>query len=325
MLFKHQHLLTELRRTGRHATAEILSVTTLGSAGGFRALWAADDDLSAQWLDVRLKLRVVPPSQVDLPFEVTVLTRVHTLKLQGGKVPVWYDPSDHSRVVVDYEEDLRNHQKYRAEADKAGAESDRLRHRYDQRPGLAWTPVAGVLLPITIALGPGRGRVTTGGALGNLLPTPAETAVAAVRAHAAELLPHLAADWFDRHDLLVEQPHGNLPDGAGPAHAAGTAVAVALALVSMFSGRIMRPEVAATGALGPTDDLLPVTGVADRIVGARRWYATRLVLPAANEADADQVAAKKREGLELTFAATLPDAVRAALAKHPVKGYTPPA
>ncbi|GAA1961631.1 S16 family serine protease [Kitasatospora viridis] len=324
MLFKHQHLLHELRRTGVQATADILSVTTLGGGGSLRALWASDEDLSSRWLDVRLKLRVVPPNTMNLPFEATVLTRVHTLKLQGGKVLVWYDPTDTSRLVVDYEADLERHQHFQAEADHYRAESEMLSHRYEQRPGLAWTPVAGRLLPVQAALGPGHGRILTGGPLGELLAAPAQAAVAAVRDRAGELLPQLAADWFARHDLRFDQPYGNLPDGAGPADAAGTTVAAALALVSLLSGRIVRTETAVTGALGPDGALVAVAGLKRAAAGAGRGHATRLLLPAANEADGQRLADKQRQGLDLVFAATLAEAVRSALAKHPVKGHTPP-
>ncbi|WP_035839194.1 S16 family serine protease [Kitasatospora azatica] len=325
MLFKHQHLLNELRRTGCQATAEILSVTTLGSGTNLRALWAPDEDLTSRWLDVRLKLRVVPPNPMDLPFEATVLTRAHTLKLQGGTVPVWYDPANPSRLVVDYEADLQNHQHYQEQANRYRAESELLAHRYDQRPGLAWTPVAGMLLPLQVALGPGRGQIITTGPLGALLGAPAEAAVACVRAHAADVLPQLGTDWFTRHDLRFDQPYGGLPDGAGPEHAAGTAVAAAVALVSLLTGRIVRPESAVTGALSASGELVVAANLQEAAAGAKHGHATRLVAPAANEPDSHQLTAKQRQGLELVFAATLPEAVRATLAKHPVKGYTPPA
>ncbi|MFE9424703.1 S16 family serine protease [Kitasatospora sp. NPDC006697] len=325
MLFKHQHLLNELRRTGVQATAEILSVTTLGGGSGIRALLAPDEDLGSRWLDLRLKLRVVPPNAMDLPFEATVLTRMHTLKVQGGKVPVWFDPADHSRLVVDYEADLANHQHYQAEAAYYRAESDLLSHRYDQQPGLAWTPVGGRLLPVQAALGPGHGRLLTTGPLGDLLHAPAEAAVTAVRTQAAALLPHLAADWFTRHDLRFDQPYGNLPEGAGPAEAAGTALAVAVALVSLISGRIVRPESAVTGALAPTGDLLAIADLKSAAAGAKHGHATRLITPAANEPERQHLTAKQSQGLEFVLAATLPEAVRAALARHPVKGHAVPA
>jgi ATP-dependent Lon protease len=277
-------------------------------------MWAADTDLSTGWTDCSMKLRVVPKDRAELPFEASVLTRVHTMKLQGGQVPVWYDPADHSRVVVDYEADLR-------EKMHLSADLDRLAHRYDQRLGMVWTPVADTLLPVAVMLTPGRGRVTATGALGAMLQGEAETAVAAVRAHAGQLLPLLPPDWFARHDLRIDEPYGDVPPGATAEDVAGAALAVAVAVVSLLSGRIARAEVAVTGGVAATGEVLAVSGVKTRTHATEHGYSTVLVLPAANEADA----ARKRQGLEFSLVATLPEAVRAVLGKHPLKGFVPPA
>ncbi|WP_037606976.1 S16 family serine protease [Streptacidiphilus rugosus] len=314
MFFKHKHLLNELRRDGRSATAEILSIKTVGSGSSIRAVWASDTDLSSGWTDCSMKLRVVPEDRAELPFEASVLTRVHTMKLQGGHVPVWYDPADHSRVVVDYEADLR-------EKVHLSADLDRLAHRYDQRLGMVWTPVADTLLPVAVMLTPGRGRVTATGALGVVLQHDAETAVAAVRALAGLLLPQLPADWFARHDLRIDEPYGDVPPGATAEDVAGAALAVAVAVVSLLSGRIARAEVAVTGGIAATGEVLPVTATKSRARATRKGYSTVLVLPAGNEADA----ARKEQGLEFSLVATLPEAVRATLGKHALKGFVPPA
>jgi ATP-dependent Lon protease len=266
-------------------------------------------------MDVSMKLRVVPRDRAELPFEASVLTRIHTLKLQGGHVPVWYDPADHSRVVVDYEADLR-------EKVHLGADLDRLAHRYDQRLGMAWTPVADTLLPVAVMLTPGKGRVTATGALGAMLQHDAETAVAAVRAHAAELLPQLGADWFARHDLRIDEPYGDVPPGATTEDVAGATLAVAVAVVSLLGGRIVRAEVAVTGRLDATGALLPVTALRTRAHATKKGYATTLVAPAANEADPQSQ--RTQPGLDLTFAPTLQDAVRATLGKHQLKGFVTP-
>jgi hypothetical protein len=109
MLFKHKRLLDEMRKNGRAGTAEILSMKTMARAGNLRAMWAPDEDLATNWTDCRMKLRVQPHDRAEAPFEATVLTRIHTFKFQGGTVPVWYDPDDRSRVVVDYEADVQAH------------------------------------------------------------------------------------------------------------------------------------------------------------------------------------------------------------------------
>ncbi|WP_042435762.1 S16 family serine protease [Streptacidiphilus anmyonensis] len=318
MLFKHTNQLHRLREHGRSAAAEILSVKTVGGGNHLRAMWAPDEDLTAAWMDCWMHLRVVPRNPGEPPFEATVLTRIHTLPLQGGSVPVWYDPADHAKVVVDYEADVQGKMHALAHADLLG-------HRYDQRLGMAWTPVAGELLPVAVMVQAGRGRVKASGRLGALFGATAEAAVAAVRGRAAQVLPQLAPDWFARHDVTVEEPYGDIPPHATPEDAAGAGLAIAAGLVSLLGGHLTRAEVALTGALAADGALQPVTGFHEREDAARKGYATHLVAPAGNGSDAAHAQAQQRKGLELTFAPDLESALRAALARHALKTFTPPA
>jgi hypothetical protein len=90
-----------------------------------------------------VRLRVIPEQHGEPPFEATAMTRVHTLKYLGGTVPVWYDPENTARVVVDYEADLATEMHWMADA-------ERLAHRPDQRLGLVWTPLGGDLLRVAV-------------------------------------------------------------------------------------------------------------------------------------------------------------------------------
>ena len=72
MIFTHRRLLKELRRKGGKGTGEILSLKTLGQGTGLKSLWAPDDDLSARWPDCRMRLKVTPEDQGQVPFEATV-------------------------------------------------------------------------------------------------------------------------------------------------------------------------------------------------------------------------------------------------------------
>src|SRR6185437_1923857 len=103
MLFKSKHLLKELRKSGRRATAEIISVKTVGKGSSIRALWSPDEELSSGWIDCVMRLRVIPEQPGEPPFEATAMSRVHPTTSLGGTVPVWYDPGNTARVVVDYE------------------------------------------------------------------------------------------------------------------------------------------------------------------------------------------------------------------------------
>jgi len=323
MLFQHKHLLEEMRKTGRPGTAEILSVKTVGSAGNIRAVWAPDEDLTTTWMDCRMKLRVQPQDRTEAQFEATVLTRVHTLKFQGGKVPVWYDPSDHSKVVVDYEADVQEKMQLSAQLAQDLQDGDRMVHRYDQQLALAWTPVGGVLLPIEARWNRGQGRVTATGRLGSVLTEPARAAGAYVQGNAVRLVPGTTGDWFAAHDIQIDVAPGSVPS-ATPEDGASAGLAVAAALVSMLSGRIVRPETTAIGGLASTGELIAVSGFKDKVAAAARGHAMRIVAPAGNEQGSQQMAERQRAGLEFVFVATADEAIRATLAKHPMKGFTPP-
>jgi hypothetical protein len=315
MLFKHKHLLKELRKSGRRATAEIISVKTVGEGRSIRALWAPDEDLSSGWIDCVMRLRVIPEQRGEPPFEATAITRVHPLKYLGGTVPVWYDPANTARVVVDYEADLAAEMHWMADA-------ERLAHRHDQRLGLVWTPLGSDLLPIEVLAKPGKGRVAVRGRLDKLIGDHTAAAVAYVRGRATELAPDVAPDWLTRNDLQIGAPYGDVPVSLTSQHAASVGLAIAAALVSLMSGRLVRTEAAVTGGLTAAGELLPVRGFREKAHCAKRGYAKLLVAPKTNEADMHQVSEQDRRDLRLIFAATPAEALHAALAAHPASGHS---
>jgi hypothetical protein len=331
MLFKHKHLLEELRKNGRAARGEILSMKTVGQSGSLRAAWAPDEDLSATWTDCWMKLRVVPQDRADAPFEASVYTRMHTFAFQGSHVPVWYDPADHARVAVDYEAALENANRAFAEADTLERHSDLLKHRYDQRLAMAWAPHADDLIPLDVVASPGHGRVTVTDTLQRLVADAvAHEAVAAVRASIPALSLALDAAWFDRNDLRFSQtygepsPRGGVQPAAAPDTGADLQFALAAALVSLLGGHMVRTDVALTGRLTAAGEPLAVADLGHKAAAAARGYAKRLVAPAGNEPDVHRIPEGKRKGLDFVCAATLADAMRAALAKRAVEGFIPP-
>ena len=306
MLFKHKHLLTELRKNGRRATAEIVSIKTVGEGSSLRALWAPDEDLSSGWIDCLMRLRVTPEQSGEPPFEATAMTRVHTLKYLGSTVPVWYDPRNTAKVVVDNEAALAAEMHWMADA-------ERLAHRHDQRLGLVWTPLGNDLLPIEVLAKPGKGRVAVKGRLDKLIGDHAAAAVEYVRVHGEEIEPDLNLGWLLRNDLHVAEPYGDVPADATVQNTASVGLAIAAAVVSQMSGCFVRTEVAVTGELTAAGELLPVRGFREKAHCAKRGYARLLVAPRANEPDLHQVSQQDRRDLRFTFAATPAEALRAAL------------
>jgi Lon protease (S16) C-terminal proteolytic domain len=327
MLFQHKHLLDELRNKGRKAQGEILSITTLGSAAGLKGTFAPDEDLTRVWYECRMVLRVVPEDRAEPPFEAHVLTRIHTEKFPGAHVPVWYDPADRARVVVDYEEDLARITTATVEARRLRGISDRATHRTEQRIGVAWTPVDDALVPIEVIPRPGRGRVQVTDWPVPCVHQGAEEAVDFVRAHADALLPPRDGGWdrwFAGHDLRVFQSYGPVPAAEGAADASSVRIGVALALLSALTGHLVRYEVSVAGVLAPSGELLPVASLPHVARAARQAFAQRLVASVGNERELGAVPAKVRQNLEIVFAGSLREAMRLSLAKHAAKGFRPP-
>ena len=310
MLFQHKHLLEELRKTGSPATGQILDMTTIGESGSLHSGWSSDSDLTTTWFDVRLKLRVVPRDRAEAPFEATVLTRIHTLKFQGSDVPVWYDPRDHSRVAVDYEADVQT-----AMANSARIEV--LSHRHDQQLGLAWAPVGGVLLPIEVMVADGKGQVNAVGALGGQLEATAHAVIGYVREHVAEIAPEsgIGPDWFARHDFRVDLAWGDARHGGAPLAGAETAgLAIVAALASLLTRRMVRTEVAVTGAVAPSGELLTVDGFKEKAHIAKEGHTRAFIAPEGNRRELYQIHNSERQNFDITFAPTVPVALRTALA-----------
>jgi hypothetical protein len=302
MLFKHKHLLEELREKGRHATAEIISMQTEGGGNSSRANWAPDDDLTTRWTDCKMDLRVFPSG--ESPFEVTVHTRLHTFKWKGDKVPVWYDPDNHRRVVVDYEEDVAT--QMRALNDAALSQ-----HRNDLRPGLVWTPVGRDVLPLEAIAKPGRGRLKHTGKLAAMLTEQAQAALAYLRDNATEIMPHADANWLAGIDVHLDQPYGTAPADLDAEVVAGAGLAVAVAIASLMTARSPGHGTVVTGALTPVGELAPVPHVVEKILAADRIQASRIIVPEVDRGHWQDHPTTKVLKTKVVFVGSIAEALRA--------------
>jgi hypothetical protein len=301
------------------------------------------------WYSVHVLFRFDDGTETEIT-QGCARDRVGMLEV-GDKVPVRFDPEDHSKVALDMPALEARHQDkiaaanaVRKQADdekiaKAQAEiegriwvpgdpsqqrSDLVGHRTDTRPGLAWAPIAGQLLPVEASVKPGTGTLTFDGAMATLLEQPAGAALSYVAEHAAELVPGLDQHWFSRHDIRIFQPYGGMPAGDAAADATSAGLAIVAALVSLLGGHLVRTDVALTGAVTGSGELLPVRDLSKKARAAQRMYTKYLVVPAANRQDGQSSSPEQRGGLELVFAATVAEALSSALARHRLKGYLAP-
>jgi ATP-dependent Lon protease len=169
--------------------------------------------------------------------------------------------------------------------------------------------VGGDVLFIEATAMPGKGRLTLTGQLGDVMRESAQAALSYVRGNAAELAPDLDENWFASHDLHIHVPSGAIPKD-GPS--AGVAIAVALA--SLLSGRAVRSDVAMTGEITLTGQVLPIGGLKEKALAAQRNGIRRVIAPALNEQDVDEIPAHLRSKLEFVFVSEIGEVLQAALA-----------
>jgi len=178
--------------------------------------------------------------------------------------------------------------------------------------GLAWTPVGGDVLFVEATAMPGEGKLTITGQLGDVMRESAQAAMSYVRGHAAFLAPALAEDWFAHHDV-----HLHVPAGAIPKDGPSAGITMASALVSLVSGRSIRDDVAMTGEITLTGQVLPIGGLKEKALAAQRYGVRRVIAPERNEADVDEIPAHLRSQLEFVWVAEMGQVLAAALEPEP--------
>ena len=174
--------------------------------------------------------------------------------------------------------------------------------------GLAWTPVGGVVLFIEATAVPGSGHLTITGQLGDVMKESAQAALTWVRRHAHELAPELDDDWFAKHDI-----HVHIPAGAVPKDGPSAGVAMATALASLISNRPVRNDVAMTGEVTLTGQVLPIGGLKEKSLAAQRAGIKLVIVPDRNEGDVEEISEQEREGLDFVYADDIGDVLKVAL------------
>jgi len=172
--------------------------------------------------------------------------------------------------------------------------------------GLAWTPVGGDILFIEAARLPGTGKLILTGQLGDVMKESAQAALSLVKAQAEELA--IDAQLFDRSDIHVHVPAGAIPKD-GPS--AGVAMYVALA--SLLKRQSVRPDIAMTGEISLRGLVLPVGGIKEKTIAAARAGIRKVILPARNRRDLEDIPASVRATLEFVWVENVAQALAVAL------------
>ena len=178
--------------------------------------------------------------------------------------------------------------------------------------GLAWTPVGGDILFIEAARSPGRGHLTLTGQLGEVMRESAQAAMTLVKSRAASF--GIAPEIFEKSDI-----HIHVPAGATPKDGPSAGVAIFTALVSLLTNRTVRSDTAMTGEISLRGLVLPVGGIKEKVTAAARAGLKRVMLPARNRRDYDDIPEEARNKLEFIWLERVDDAVAAALEDQPIE------
>ncbi len=173
--------------------------------------------------------------------------------------------------------------------------------------GVAWTEAGGDLMPVEVALMPGKGKLLLTGRLGDVMQESAQAALSYTRAHCDELA--IAPDTFDETDT-----HIHMLEGAIPKDGPSAGVTIATALVSAVTRRPVSHEVGMTGEISLRGRVLPVGGLKEKTLAAHRAGLKTLIIPRRNEKDLVEIPESVREALTLVLVERMDEVLEIALA-----------
>jgi ATP-dependent Lon protease len=172
--------------------------------------------------------------------------------------------------------------------------------------GLAWTPVGGDILFIEATRTPGKGSLILTGQLGEVMRESAQAALTLAKSRASQL--GIDPSQFEKSDI-----HIHVPAGATPKDGPSAGVAMFTALASLLTDRTVRNNTAMTGEISLRGLVLPVGGIKEKVVAAAAAGLTRVLLPARNRRDFDDIPLGARNKLEFIWLEKVDDAVAEAL------------
>ena len=180
--------------------------------------------------------------------------------------------------------------------------------------GLAWTPVGGEVLFVEATAMSGKGHLTLTGQLGDVMRESAQAALSYVRSHANEVVPELPDDWFATHDI-----HLHVPAGATPKDGPSAGVTMVTALASLLTGRPVRNDVAMTGEITLTGQVLPIGGLKEKALAAQRSGIRLVIAPELNRVDAEDIPEHLRRTLRFEFVSEIGQVLALALQRRPAR------
>ncbi|OOF21204.1 endopeptidase La [Salinivibrio sp. IB574] len=184
-------------------------------------------------------------------------------------------------------------------------------NRIGQVTGLAWTEVGGDLLTIETESMPGKGKLTHTGSLGDVMQESVQAAMTVVRSRADKL--GINSDFYEKRDI-----HVHVPEGATPKDGPSAGIAMCTALVSSLTGNPVRSDVAMTGEITLRGEVLPIGGLKEKLLAARRGGIKTVVIPKENERDLEDIPDNVKEEIDIHPVRWIDEVLTIALENNPL-------
>lgn len=178
--------------------------------------------------------------------------------------------------------------------------------------GLAWTAAGGEILFIEATLSKGKGKLTLSGQLGDVMKESAVTALSYLRAHSEKL--QIDYGVFEKYDL-----HIHVPAGAVPKDGPSAGITICTALASLYTQRSVKEGMAMTGEITLRGKVLPVGGVQEKLLAAKRVGIDKVILSNHNRKDVEEIHSRYREGLHIHYVEDIDEVLEQALEKSKAK------
>ena len=174
--------------------------------------------------------------------------------------------------------------------------------------GLAWTWVGGDILFVEATIMQGSEGLVLTGQLGDIMKESAQAAFSYIRSHAEDY--DIPQNFFEKKDI-----HIHIPEGATPKDGPSAGVTLATALVSLFTERPVKQNIAMTGEITLRGKVLPVGGIKEKVLAARRSGINRVILPLKNKKDLEDIPENVREKMNFYFVEWLNEVFKLTLRK----------
>ncbi len=172
--------------------------------------------------------------------------------------------------------------------------------------GLAWTQAGGEIIFIEATKMPGKNNLILTGHLGEVMQESAKAALSFLRSNAKKY--NVSESDFDKTDI-----HVHVPEGATPKDGPSAGITIGTALISLFTGKKIRRDVAMTGEVTLQGRILPIGGLKEKVLAARRSGINTIIIPHDNKKDIKDIPSHLIKGINFVYAKTLDDAVKTAL------------